>query len=354
MFSIELLPAQHGDCLWVEYGAAERPHRMLIDGGTPGTWGVLKARLERLPREERRLELLVVTHIDADHLGGALELLEDDALGVTFGDVWFNGFGHLPKTEGTRNARQGEALSRALRRRELPWNQAFGGGAVVLPEAPTLPVVTLPGAMSLTLFSPTAATLTKLRSAWERELRNAGLTPGGAPPAPARARARTRDAGPPDVAALLQKPFEQDTAEANGSSIAFLAEHDGRRCLFTGDAHPVVLMDALERWFLTHPDPALRLDALKVPHHGSENNLNWEFLYRLECPRYLISTDGGVFHHPDPEAIARLVRYGGRGVELCFSHRSEETAPWAHPALAAHWGISTRYPDGAAGLRVEL
>jgi hypothetical protein len=278
--------------------------------------------------------------------------LEDEALGVTFGDVWFNGWGHLPEPDGKRNARQGEALSRALRRRDLPWNKAFDGAAVVLPEGPTLPAVTLPGAMTLTLFSPTAATLTRLRGAWDRELRRAGLTPGAAPaPAP---RARTRDLGPPDVATLLQKPFTQDEAEANGSSIAFLAEHDGRRCLFTGDAHPVVLMEALERWFLTHPEPSLRLDALKVPHHGSENNLNWEFLYRIECPRYLVSTDGGVFHHPDPEALARIARYGGPGAELCFNYRSEETAPWGHPSLTARWGLRARYPDGDGGLRVEL
>lgn len=25
MFSIEMLPANHGDCLWIEYGTADRP-----------------------------------------------------------------------------------------------------------------------------------------------------------------------------------------------------------------------------------------------------------------------------------------------------------------------------------------
>jgi glyoxylase-like metal-dependent hydrolase (beta-lactamase superfamily II) len=38
----------------------------------------------------------VVSHIDADHIGGVIELLEDTALGVSFGDIWFNGYRHLP------------------------------------------------------------------------------------------------------------------------------------------------------------------------------------------------------------------------------------------------------------------
>ena len=37
MFSIEMLPAQQGDALWIEYGSAAKPHRILVDGGTPPT-----------------------------------------------------------------------------------------------------------------------------------------------------------------------------------------------------------------------------------------------------------------------------------------------------------------------------
>ena len=72
IFRIELLPARHGDCLLLEYGDAARPHRVLIDGGPIGAYGALSQRLAALPDDERELELLVITHVDGDHIEGCL------------------------------------------------------------------------------------------------------------------------------------------------------------------------------------------------------------------------------------------------------------------------------------------
>ncbi len=75
MLKLEMLPAGHGDCLWIEYGDPGNPRRVLIDGGTKGTYKkALRPKLQTLPDDKRRFELLVVTHIDADHIAGALEL----------------------------------------------------------------------------------------------------------------------------------------------------------------------------------------------------------------------------------------------------------------------------------------
>ncbi|MBK6531847.1 MAG: MBL fold metallo-hydrolase [Deltaproteobacteria bacterium] len=188
MFAIDMLPADHGDCLWIDYGPASAPRRILIDGGTPATFRALRPRIAALPPAQRRFELLVVSHIDADHIGGVIELLEDTSLGVTFGDIWFNGFRHLPTPEGTRGAAQGERLSELLRARRLPWNLAFRGDAVMVPAEGALPRVTLDGAMTLTLLSPHRAGLERLRGAWEKECRDAGIAPGVV---------RARDAAPP-------------------------------------------------------------------------------------------------------------------------------------------------------------
>ena len=37
MLTVEMLPAEHGDCLWVQYGDPGRPSVLLIDGGTGAT-----------------------------------------------------------------------------------------------------------------------------------------------------------------------------------------------------------------------------------------------------------------------------------------------------------------------------
>jgi hypothetical protein len=360
MFALDMLPAEHGDCLWIEYGPGPAPRRVLIDGGTPGTFRALRPRLAALPPAQRRFELLVVSHIDADHIGGVIELLEDESLGVTFGDVWFNGFRHLPADAGTRGAAQGERLTDLLRARRLPWNAAFHGDAVVVPAEGALPRVMLDGGLALTLLSPHRAGLERLRGAWEKECAAAGIAPGARPravdaPTKREARPRRKPGAAPDLEKLLDVPFAQDGAEANGSSIALLAEHDGKRCLLTGDAYPGVLMESFERLFAERGGAPVRLDAMKVSHHGSRGNTTWPLLYRFECGRYLFSTDGSVFDHPDDECVARVIAHGGPDAQLFFNYRCARTEAWSDPARARALGYTARYPAAeGAGLRVEL
>ncbi|PLS78093.1 MAG: hypothetical protein CYG59_20355 [Chloroflexi bacterium] len=56
----------------------------------------------------------MITHVDADHIGGICERLLDAAPGVTFGDVWFTGWQHLPGTPATVSPLQSEPLSGQL------------------------------------------------------------------------------------------------------------------------------------------------------------------------------------------------------------------------------------------------
>jgi beta-lactamase superfamily II metal-dependent hydrolase len=64
----------------------------------------------------------------------------------------------------------------------------------------------------------------------------------------------------------------------------------------------------------------LKIDAFKVAHHASQNNLSMELLQLLECPRYIISTNGDHFSHPDRQAIGRIIKYGGDRPALYFNY----------------------------------
>ena len=76
---VEMLPARLGDCLLVEcLRQGRRPWRMLVDGGPPDTWPLLKARLDRLPASNPAIDVAVVTHIDSDHIGGMIPFLASD------------------------------------------------------------------------------------------------------------------------------------------------------------------------------------------------------------------------------------------------------------------------------------
>jgi glyoxylase-like metal-dependent hydrolase (beta-lactamase superfamily II) len=46
-------------------------HRVLIDCGSSPTYQVIKHHIAALPDEDCRFELLIVTHVDTDHVGGA-------------------------------------------------------------------------------------------------------------------------------------------------------------------------------------------------------------------------------------------------------------------------------------------
>jgi hypothetical protein len=102
----------------------------------------------------------------------------------------------------------------------------------------------------------------------------------------------------------------------------------------------------------------LRIDALKVPHHGSANNLNIDLLKLLDCPRYLVSTDGSGHHHTDREAIARVIKYGKNGENgstLFFNYHREYNAVWSRKDLQARYGYSAVYPEpNEEGLKVDL
>src|SRR5437867_4466327 len=97
--TVEALPASRGDALWIECRrAGQRPWRLLVDGGMPETVGTLRERVLALPPDERVVDVVVVSHIDSDHIGGLLALLTaTQELGVSFGDVWFNGLPQLPE-----------------------------------------------------------------------------------------------------------------------------------------------------------------------------------------------------------------------------------------------------------------
>ena len=345
MFRIEMLPAGHGDCLWIEYGDPKAPRRVLIDGGAAGTYKrALRERLRGLRENERRFELLVVTHIDADHITGILELLEDSETRFQARDIWFNGYRHLPDEKPeTLGPVQGERLTDLLAKR--PWNREFKEAAVVVQADGELPRLQLEGGLVLTLLSPTPGKLADLKPEWEKEVRKAGLDPSQPRPGEVESPGGFELLGSPDVEALAAEAFSEDSAKANGSSIALLAEFEGRRLLLTGDAHPGIMTAAIKR---LAGGGRLAVDACKLPHHGSKANVNRQFLQALDCRKWLFSTNGAYFRHPDRQTVARVIKWGGAQPELCFNYRTQYNDVWDGKPLREQYSYKVSYPTSDA------
>ncbi len=355
ILELEALPADEGDCLLLTCHTAEGPRHVLIDGGTAATAPRLKARLQQLPGR-RRLELLVVTHIDADHIAGMVRLLRDPDLALDVGEAWFNGLRHLPAKPGTRGPADGERLTDLLTGevsgQTIPWNAAFGGKAVQRADddpktgetTADLPVIRLPWGLALTVLSPTPRRLAALRTNWDGWL--AQLRREEPNDMPVKQAARR---GELPLAALAAMPTADDKAVPNGSSIALLAEFGGRSVLLGADAFPTVLYPALlrlarQRAGLPAATPAaqvppLVVDVVKLPHHGSRANVALALFDVLRAEHYLVSTSGARFEHPDEEAMARVITRGrhapGAPLALWFNHVSPTTERWREAALAA-------------------
>lgn len=346
-----MLPGREGDCLLVTYGAARPFRHLLVDGGRAATYRELKARLRDLPANERRFELLIVTHVDRDHIEGALKIVEDDAFPVTFRDVWFNGFDHLqdPDLEPF-GAAQGERLTDALVRRGR-WNQANRRRSI---EIGRMRQRTLAGGLRLKLLSPDRAKLELLIPRWIHEAGKAGLIPG-VDPRPEPPEEGLERFGSLDVDDLAAEPFSPDPSEPNGTSIVVLAEFEGRRALLAGDGHADRLVSSI-RPMARREGGRLRLDAFKLPHHGSRHNVSRELIELVDCRRWLFSTNGSQFHHPHAEAVARVLKFGRGDPELVFNYRSDETLAWDDPTLKRRHRYTTTYPaqadDGTVAIEV--
>lgn len=362
MLRIDMLAGGNGDALWIEYGDAQQPRRILIDGGTKGSWddpGGLRSRIEGLPAGERHFELLVVTHIDADHIDGALALLLDQQLGATYGDVWFNGWRHLPDTLEPLGPVEGELLTDAIVAQGLPWNDAFGGAAVAVPAEGALLEAELADELKVTVLGPGLEQLVELKPVWRLAVEEAGLDPDKPRPEPepeAPLPPGLESLGvKPNVTTLAGSVFKQDTAEPNGSSIVLLLEHDGAKALVTGDAFPSVVLAGVERFLAGSGDERLAVDAFKTPHHGSRANVSAPMLAKLDCKRHLFSSNGSKTRHPHAEGVARTIAAAGPGATLLFNYSTSFNEPWADGELEDAHKYDAVFPEQAdSGLSVTL
>ena len=147
--TLEALPASDGDCLLVSCPTPHGTWRLLMDTGREETWPALRNRLSAIPVNEndrRHIDLVILSHIDVDHIGAAQSLFTDETLGLSFGDVWFNGRQHLTG----RGVAEGEALGKVLSSsdRSLPWNVAFKGYEAATPgDWDFREITVMPGAL---------------------------------------------------------------------------------------------------------------------------------------------------------------------------------------------------------------
>lgn len=350
---MHVLAAGHGDCLWVDYGDPAAPTRILVDAGTVGTLKRLRPALNLVRGSVPSHELLIVTHVDSDHIGGALALLEDQTLANQFKQVWFNGRAHLVQAAGLQSlgAAQGERLTAALNGMPGRWNTSIAGAPVMTTSAGPLPTFNF-GAAKLTVLSPGADQLADLLPVWDKEVLAAGLVAAAKAKRPVLPPLGWQSFGTINVTELARTAVAPDTSKANGSSIAVLVEFEMHRMLLGADAHPDVLLRAIRR---LSPMEPLKVDVWKLSHHGSAANLTPELLAAVEAKTIVFSSNGAYFRHPDQIAVAKVLQhYQPSGIHLVFNYKTQYNQMWDSPALKKQWNYTTCYGVSLAGTTVTL
>lgn len=347
-----MLPALDGDCLLLSWGDDGPLHHMVVDGGRKSAYAYLHDELVAIKRAGEKLDLYVLSHVDADHIEGALAYFNDVNRPLLPEQVWYNGFEEMSRAgagAGLRSMRQGDDWSKAIARLRLPLNTPFTDGVAAIECVPGPIYVE---GLKVTMLSPDAAHLAAMGLKWEAHRRTTEAGRAGV-------RGGAKTARSPVELPIAVEDFvadgATDTELSNGTSIAFVAEWRDRRVLLGGDAHPDLLTSSLEP--LVEEGGRYRLDLIKASHHGSKKNTSRQLIEIIDCRQIAISTNGSLHQHPDLESIARFIHYGAAGAkDLWFNYGSEWTLPWADADTMAKYSYRTHCPraDQQGVMEIDL
>ena len=351
LFSLEAVFAKHGDALILHYGSASNPKMILIDGGAGGVYNdFLEPRLRELreelaldPADPLRFEMVMVSHIDDDHINGVLDLFRDNDKAKTkrqpqpyeIGTLWHNSFddlldnrggaavatmaasvaagapsANLPKmTPETKaviaSVPQGRDLRDLARRLKVAVNKPFSG--LVRAPARGAKKVALGSGLSFTVIGPDADRVDAYQERWKKDLAKIANNK--------KAKASAFD----------------DDSPFNLASICVLATLKSKTMLLTGDARGDFVVEGLERAGLLTARKPLHVDLLKLPHHGSDRNVEDSFFERITADHYVVSGNGGD-GNPERATLEMIQRARGRDpytVHFTFTadaHESETNA----------------------------
>lgn len=311
MSYIEILPAYHGDAFIIHATKGDNRGTIVVDGGPAQSRIKVLRKLEELDR----IDLMVLTHFDSDHITGLITFLEQhtDPENFNVKELWVNCAREIDISENG-NVSYGQANKMADLLSTLDKNIT---GGVIWKENICAGLTKDFGFATVTVIGPEADILAIRQEKYEATIdNNVSLV-------------RTNSDGiePLEDLSHNRKKAPSISAKnelANMASIAFLIECDGLRALMLGDSYPDTIEKELRKKY-SENNP-LRVDVVKVSHHGSRNNISNSLLDIVDCHDYIISTNGGAGNsmHPDRETIANILchpqRDRNKAIRLYFNY----------------------------------
>ncbi len=308
MLSVCMLPAGRGDFFIIEYGDDQENHSVFIDGGDASGMAVYKKILTYYYTQKKIIDALIFTHIDDDHIAGALSAISSMKQLPEIQKIYLNtgkgtadrlgisAVSDFPEQEERSYIHVGHkqhTVHRALSLLDLLKEKGLADKiADTLCLGDSLSI----GAAALKIISPGEKQLQRYLKQWNKEEKKLGLQHAG------KYRKLMGN-----LCTYADKVVKEDTSPSNGSSIAFLFEYEGKRLAFLADAFPSVCMEGILKFYPS----GTCTDFVKIPHHGSSHNYSKELYTLLGTDHFLLSTNGkgqGKTQHPDPEFLGKLFR----------------------------------------------
>ncbi len=363
--TIKIFQATDGDCLLLE---SETGTNILVDGGRAQSFlDNTFPELNELTQENRKLDLVYVSHIDNDHISGILKLTEflvkwkvydfQIATNAQFPEpkhprppevehIWHNAFkimlGDLAESaedilvmagqaflvEGkhenslhrVENIITGfnEAVELNLRLKEnlpgIKLNDPADGDLII--RSNNLKEVNL-NELKIKILGPDQGTIDKLKKEWKKFLEDGKLR---LEEIREEIEEEGRRLGLSEEAVLHKSitSFANEFDELgqgnitipNIASLVLLIEEGGgagaKRILLTGDAGSEEILDGLKFHKLIDDTQGIHLDVLKIQHHGALANLTTDFCKKVTADHYIFCGNGA-HHNPEIKVLEALV-----------------------------------------------
>ncbi|MGI2800892.1 ComEC/Rec2 family competence protein [Photobacterium damselae] len=322
---VKFLEAKNGDSILINFTDNKEINRnILIDGGTSSTYQFKnkKGKLEdgSLKKELAEIDcidLLILTHVDDDHIGGILNWFSKDPEAKNkVNKVWFNSgrliFEQFNVDEIEENLqpldvssnlntsiKQGATFEKYITENSL-WDR------VLIDTSKEIEAFGL----NFTFLSPDECKLKALLHKWEKEDPNLNTSVSD------------------DYSKSLKEHidsdlFEEDKSIHNGSSIAFILSQNEKNLVFLGDAHPRLVEKRLQNLGYSDEIP-LEAEFLKLSHHGSKSNTSYELLKLIKTNRYVVSSNGDIHKLPHKQCLARVINHN-KSAEIYFNYAKKPT-----------------------------
>ena len=321
--SLKVIKAKHGDSLLLCHDDVT----LLIDGGPPGVYKrfVQPALSQLKPKNNftpAQIDLLMVSHIDSDHIAGVLdltgELIEKEQENakplVTINEVWHNSFADTLIKEMNSSAvtvreqslqvadlgggdnelakmiensshvlasvSQGRRLRNEVERLKISLNSGFEDSIVLSSSQKN---TWQKSGVSIKAIGPTQNELDDLREKWAKEL----------------PKILKKDQ---DKQAALASAGRLDQSISNLASIVAIVQADGKSILLTGDARG----DMIHKWLVDrYQKNSFHFDVIKWPHHGSDKNIDSDFFKHITADIHVVCGDGN-HGNPEPKTFEML------------------------------------------------